>query len=1288
MPMTKGKLILLLLAVTIVAVLLSGCFLPAAEDTTGPVITVKPLNPVTAGQSFTVNVSATDKSGIDHIQATFMGTTLTSQTSPASFTFTAPSNLVQAATYPLEIEAVDNSKNHNVSSKTLNVAVWPTQSGTIVTAVMLDNTTGIYLYPEGPQETGSVLFSVAVRKGVNLVKSVSVFVDGKSVSSTSTAAAVKVSDASTSTEAEYTFFYPITAEHAGPHTYYAEFYGQDGQVLQTSPSGWFYIVYPSKQNVDLSEATPLYNGSYIKGDVSFTATATDYTSNYEALLVNGTPFATLVKYPSTNILNVQAATKIVNKVYNFDINTASMTDGSYTFKFIDKSIGGGVASDTHTYIVDNTPPVLRASYQGIPSVGNKLYVGANPVTFEVYAYDTNWMSSAATLGVQPFTLTKNGTALADVSGLANDATETFTAWVKDYADHKTSLSLTIVRDTVAPTINWAKITGLSTTVSGVPYSADATITVEASVTDPNLKSVAFMLDGPHYTFPMTKNASGIWEATVDLTKVLPGTYHASVIATDLALNDSPLETMPATVNVYRPLESVFTTSLETNPSTPVNGFVKSATITVNINPDWIYAVRNVYLMNGSATADTLSGASTSTYYFTTFTGTGTYHVVVEDNVNATVTDGAMYTVNIDVTAPSSVSIDPATSVVTNTSETFTVSATDMQSGVASFELCYQTLGATGADNGAWVTADSVTGNNLSSATLTWNNINTLPDGKYNIKVVAIDGVGNTAEATGYVINDNAGKPDVAFIFPPAWTNSTSTVVKIGATVNNESDVTITATSGNAALINFGAAATTSTSYTAYPFTGTWSATFTGNNATSLATVTVFDGVNTVEATKVIGFDNVKPAIATPTAPATVAGAATFTVTVHATDNLSAIKSVAVGGFAATLASTPSTNEFGTLDGTYTAVVTAPDYTTSGPATFVVSVVDNAGNEATTSIAVYVDVTAPTITVNLVNNNGSQTITNGASETNYTSTPASFTWLITTDSGATATVKATITLEGGPFAISTSPSSTVTISASGQYVITIVATNPINHKVETFTATKTVVIDNTTPTASLTVPSTLSSATFNTAVATYTAYDVNFKAATLTINGHSLAVGSTSASTPETVALNNSVFDLASVNGATVTATLTVIDKALNSTTVVKKFYVDTIAPTMSVNKTLYKSGDVYYLDIQFSEYMQNATITHLASTDVVFDVNGVYYYLDTTATQANSYVNDMGKGLLHISQLLTTSGATTNVLPLAGNTVTITLNPTKFVDMVGNKLSNSPYTVTFQNVSSPNPINK
>ncbi|WP_036224765.1 Ig-like domain repeat protein [Mesoaciditoga lauensis] len=1292
MPMTKGKLSLLLLAVALVAVLLSGCFLPKAADKTGPVITAPDQISATAGQQFTFNVSANDDSGVKFIRASFMGQVATATTSPASFTFTAPDNLVQPTTYPLDIVAVDNSENHNSTSKTINVNVWPTQSGTITTSVQLNNVNGLYMYPVGPQENGSVIFSVKILSGANLVKHVNVFVDGQSVPSTSTVSMLKASASATSVEAEYTFFYAITAEHAGPHSYYAEFYNQNGDLLQRSPTGWFYILYPAAQKVELSDATPLHNVSYITGDVSFTATATDYTSNYEAFIIKDNATTVLVNYPSTNILKTLSATKIVKKVYTFDVNTASMTDGSYTFEFLDRSVDGAVASDAHTYVVDNTPPVLKASYKGeVASNGEKLYVGISPSQFDVYMKDVNIDSYDATImnasQKLPVTLSNEATVPVYVGNIApsDGDTATFTAWAKDKADHKSTLTLTVVRDLVNPKIISATITGLAT-VGGVPYSAKATITVEASVTDKNLKSVALMLDGPSYTFQLTQDAStGLWTGTINLADegVLPGTYKASIIATDLALNEATAATVPATVNVYREATNgIFTTSLETTPSTPVNGFVKSATITVNINPDWVYAINKVYLYKGTTVATSQAGNATSTYYFTSFTGTGTYHVVVEDNVAATTTQAEpAWTVKIDSTAPSALSISPNATAVKGSPE-FTVKATDTESGVAYFELQYKDPDST------WVTIDSTSGNNLKEATFTWYNLQTLLDGEYELKLIAKDGVGNEAVATTTVINDSMGAPSVTFT--PAATliftkNATQTV---GFTVSNEGDIYATLTFFKP---DSTVASQTYQPTSTHPYVASWKYPFDTPNATYTYKATVTDEAgHEATHTTLFVYDTMPASFSVDSSlPATIEGGATVTITIHATDNLSGIKSVTVNGQAAKLsASSTLSGVYDVASGTYVATFTAPDI--SKVATYSIVVYDNAGNEATAARAIYVDATAPKITVKFAGTGVTPAvdIISGHTYTVYASETAAATLTITAtdDSESTVTLYATV----GTWASSSTVISPTIISTTlneATYTVTAWATDAFGHMATFDVATVTVVIDATAPTATLLVPSTLNLSNFDTAVATYTATDEHFYSATLTINGHAKAVAQTS--TPTGVALNNSVFELAGLSGATVTATLTVYDKAGNSTTVTKQFYVDTVSPEIHMTGTIYKTtvggSPAYAVDVNFGDKMRQPT-TALASTDFQFYQDGTLWY-NIDAGAGVSY--DPNTGFLHIYNLLTPAGSVVSVAALADHTFTVKAATSVFVSAGGNPVSPNSTSVTFSiPYGSPNPNNK
>ncbi len=1314
MPMTKWKLSLLLLSVAIVALLLSGCFLPPKADNTGPTISVSTQSlSAESGLPFTVQVSAQDPSGIEYIQATFMGKTEKVTSSPASFTFDAP-HVTQAAEYTLTVTAVDNSKNHNSTTREYQVVVWPTESGTLTTSVQLNNANGIYVYPVGPQESGAVLISAKVLKGAELVKSVNVFVDGKSVPSTSTASAmsVKAAAGATSTEAEWTFFYPINAQTAGPHTYYAVFYGENGNPIQISQKGWFYITYPSKQSVELGTATPLYNSEYLTGNVSFTATVTDYTSNYEALLIEGPTPSTkvLVSYPATNILSIESATKIISKAYDFNINTASLTDGSYTFKFVDRSIDGATKYDSMSYVVDNTPPTLVASYRGHAAQnGAKLYVGISPNEFDVYVKDANFASAKATIENAslklPVTLTNGSTNPVYVDRVApsNGDTATFTAYAKDLADHEVTLTLSIVRDTQPPSILGATITGLAT-VNGVVDSANGTITVTASVTDKNLKSVAFMLDGPTYIFPMTKNAStGLWTATVDVANVLPGDYQASIIATDLALNTATH--LIKTIHVYRKPSGVFTTSLETNPNSPVNGYVKSATITVTIDSNWIYAIKKVYLMKGSATADTLPGTPGSeTYYFNTFSGTGTYHVVVEDTVNATYTDGETYTVKIDSSSPTSLNINPSATAVKG-SPTFTVSATDTESGVAALELQYETF------NGDWDTigATSSSKSDLSSAKFTWNNLSTLPDGKYSLRLIAIDGVGNVATKATYVVNDSTGKPNVTFTPTAKLIYTKEATHTFGFSVANESDVSATLSIYKGANTTPATQATyTSNNYTSYPYSKSFSYTFSSSNATYTFSATVVDeAANKATHTTVFVYDtmpasfNVTVDASTVGSTPVVKGNAKVEFTIKATDNLSGIASVKVydpitkATATAKLDKTSgySTGTYGQIaTATYIATVTAPS--SNGVYTWhpIVEVYDNAGNVATKTKVITVDPTKPIINITFQNSGKVLTPLNGyiyssASPTVYATVLGyylthSATYVAGSGSASQLTFN-NLTTGVGSF------TSFMATWTDKKYSITVKATDGINGEYNEKTVSATVVISNAAPEATVTIPAThlINYASSQTSyIATYT-----FKSNSAGIPLKSAALILTYGSTKITVwSFNNTTSTNATQatgtinlqkyaisNGATYTLTAVATDYALNTATSATKFYVDVVRPKITnVYKTSGSTGTMY---IQFSEAI--ATTTSFVASDIKFVQAGLTFY----ATQVGTGVKvDNSDGLIIITEFVDSEGNVVYPSDIGGTWNVYVDNVT---DLGKNPIANNGSSWDIHQPSAPKPVN-
>jgi hypothetical protein len=221
------------MSVVVMALVLSSCFLPQAPKV-APTLSISPTT-ITAvpGQPFNVVVNASSNSGISQIVATFFASptvTYTATSNPASFTFMAP-NVIAQSYYYLRITATAKNGLSAVSTETVVVSPLTT-AGSITYAVQLNNPSPhVYLYPVGPAENGAVIFTVNVYNGASSIGGVSVFVDGSQIPATPVSASslnlkAKLSSSSTPLIIEKTYGanYYITANHAGPHTYYVVFY--------------------------------------------------------------------------------------------------------------------------------------------------------------------------------------------------------------------------------------------------------------------------------------------------------------------------------------------------------------------------------------------------------------------------------------------------------------------------------------------------------------------------------------------------------------------------------------------------------------------------------------------------------------------------------------------------------------------------------------------------------------------------------------------------------------------------------------------------------------------------------------------------------------------------------------------------------------------------------------------------------------------------------------------------------------------------------------------------------
>jgi hypothetical protein len=323
-------------------------------------------------------------------------------------------------------------------------------------------------------------------------------------------------------------------------------------------------------------------------------------------------------------------------------------------------------------------------------------------------------------------------------------------------------------------------------------------------------------------------------------------------------------------------------------------------------------------------------------------------------------------------------------------------------------------------------------------------------------------------------------------------------------------------------------------------------------------------------------------------------------------------------------------------------------------TIQVTVTDIYGNVNSTSTTVYVDDSVPTITVTFEashTNNGN--ITNGSSGTIYVATPATFSWKVTTDSETDATVSGTIAKDGTAFAAATSTIYATTVSAFGQYVITITATNPISKKAATFIATRTIVIDNNAPTVSVATPATVLAAS-STAIATYTATDTNFKSAELVLTEGSTVLNTWTLSEKASSATVDLRPYLDNIKGATVTVTITATDLALNSKSASATFYVDTVSPTIS-SVAATETGGATVIRIYFSERV---------ATTTAFSPNNIVFTYQTTTYVASDIEFTPNATFMDVKDF--TTGLRAADLPAADWTVTVGNNVT---DIAGNPVS-------------------
>jgi hypothetical protein len=722
----------------------------------------------------------------------------------------------------------------------------------------------------------------------------------------------------------------------------------------------------------------------------------------------------------------------------------ALTDGSYTFTVTVTDAAGNSGMATRAFSVDTVAPTVTIT------AGPAGPVNDNTPTFTFTTAGSPTTTTCA-IGAQSGACTTSYTPTA-----LGDGAHTFTVTVTDAAGNTGSATRSFSVDTVAPT---ATITGgptgatndrtptFSFTTAGSPTTITCSVGGQSGACTTTFTPTA-LGDGNHtFTVTVTDAAGNTGSATrsfsVDTagpTATITGgptgatddstpTFSFTTAGSPTTITCSVGGQSGACTTTFTPTAlgdgnytfTVTVTDAAGNTGTATRAFsVDTVAPTVSITAPAAGAVTNdntptfTFTTGGSPTTITCSvgaqsGACTTSYTPTTLTdGAHTFTVTVTDAAGNSAS--ATRSITVDTVAPTvSITAPPAGTSTNDTTPTFTFTT----GGSPTTITC-----SIGAQSGPCTTSYTPTA---------------LTAGAYTFTVTVADAAGNTASATRSITIDLT-PPTVSITSGPSGPSNDNTPT-FGFTTGG-SPSTIVCTVG-------AQTANCTTSYTASPALGDGSYTF---------TVTVTDAAgNSASASRTFSIDTVAPTVsitAPPGGTQTNDTTPTFTFT--------------TGGSPSTI-----TCAIGTQSGPCTTSYT-PTALTAGTYTFTVTVADAAGNTASATRSITIDLTPPTVSItsgpsgptndrtptfgfttggspsSIVCRVGSQTAN---CTTSYTANPAladgsyTFTVTVTDAAGNSAsatrsfsvdTVGPTIVIGGGPTQTVYSPTTTFRSSTTGTY----------------------------------------------------------------------------------------------------------------------------------------------------------------------------------------------------------------------------------------------------------------
>lgn len=686
---------------------------------------------------------------------------------------------------------------------------------------------------------------------------------------------------------------------------------------------------------------------------TITATAKDAAGNVsatasQAITVDtGAPLLTVNSIASDNIINSieKAATVTVTGVneagstvtvngasatvtgttwsYVLDVSAiGTMGEGSETLTIVTTDAAGNATTRTKTINVDTiiaTPTTVLTTDSGTSATDN--ITNSAALTFNTAAVD-----------VTRSFVVDGGSASATYVAPTADGSHTVTVTDTDTAGNTTTLTKTLMIDTIVPTFTSGTTSTVSENTTTAVYTAVATgaATYSLGGTDAALFNVdsvsgaATFKVAPDYENPANGNTDNIYDITVTATDTAGNTSNQAIAIT--VQNVDVTISNVATDNVISAAEKAAGVTLTGNNEPGITSLtVNGAAATVN-GTSWSYALDTAAITamgEGPETLTIISGGTTITKDITI------------DTVASTLSIGDVSTANI-INNAEALNGGPITGT------------TNAEDGcVVTVKVDGTTLGTTTVTAGVW---SFTVGSNLTTL---------LSQGNHAVTAEVSDLAGNPTTATKiFAVDTLAPTITISAITTDDILNTAE--IAAGGAISG----TTTAEDGRIVTVKINGfdlgTATVASGAWSFPVSASDLGTLTQGSYSITADVSDTAGNPAIQATHTFSVDSVAPT-------GTISNASSDNI-LNATENVPGNKTVTGTSVGAETGSAVAFKvdgiEKGTstvnADGTWTINYTTTGSLTEGTHTRTAEITDLAGNVGTVSKTVTVDMTAPTI----------------------------------------------------------------------------------------------------------------------------------------------------------------------------------------------------------------------------------------------------------------------------------------------------------------------------------------